>query len=103
MKVARRITLYDSEAGRPILSAPVAALLECSGPGQMRAQVESWVDDPSVEWLATEDALRAFLKRIGCWDDLLSVNVITLRERALWVLACEYRERRAERSRRRSK
>lgn len=95
-----RITIFDSLSGRDLFETSDSILAGCSGQGPQDANVESALaetdpDDPHfVRWIADDDALRASLAETGAWsrEELASADTYTLRSRALWIGACQYRE-----------
>ena len=83
-------TYCDGLSGAEIVTMPQACAEECSSQGACDAAVARWID--RVTWHADDNGLRRSLRECGAWDDLATADTETLRERALWVAACDLRE-----------
>lgn len=82
---------YDGDSGAHLLSMTRACASDCSRPGQPADEaVAFWRD--KVRWIADEATLRACLEGYGAWDDLQTAPVETIKNRVLWIAACDWRE-----------
>lgn len=92
-KIAR--THHDGLSGDEIVTMTQECVNDCSASGTCDAAVEYWVG--RVIWHAADAALRRSLRECGAWDDLSTASTEMLRERALWVGACELSEEAGDR------
>lgn len=84
---------YDGLSGALLVSFPRACGEDCSTPGQPADEsVRYWLTDTRVVWHADNDTLRKSLRECGAWEDLEEADTQTLRSRALWIAACDWRE-----------
>ena len=71
---------------------PIEAIADCSEPGSADDAVKYWAGKINLD-LET-DRMIEVLVETGGWtrEDLKEENVDTLRERCIWIAACNYRE-----------
>jgi len=86
-----RLTCWGGLTGKRIVTAPVECLSDCSSQGSCDDAVAFWVVSNRLEWHATDDELRATLRECGAWDDLETADQLTLRSRALWTCAGDWK------------
>jgi hypothetical protein len=85
------IDCYDGESGALLLTASAEALNDCSTPGQpANDSVDHWRD--LVTWRADDATLRQSLRGYGAWDDLQTADMESIKDRVLWIAACDYRD-----------
>lgn len=81
---------FNGDSGASTVRLSSAAVADCSHHGACDADVAHWLG--RVEWLASADELRRILRGCGAWDDLETASDVTLRERMLWLAACDCRD-----------
>ena len=102
-----RADVLCGESGRTLFRAAASILSACSAPGPCDDAVATALamrdakGAPAVEWVASDDELRRFLRATGAYEpeELAAWEESELRSRALWVGACDYRENTRERVR----
>lgn len=81
-------TYYDETSGREIVRLTEEAIDDCGRGGGSKDEAVAY-HVTRVEWIATDDDLRAMLREYGAWDDLTLADTELLRSRALWCAACD--------------
>lgn len=90
--MARLIDIEDGFSGTLLARVPRECVEECSTQGRNDEAVDYWVTHKRVRWVADDDTLRRSLRECGAWDDLQEADTRTLRSRALWIGAHDWRE-----------
>lgn len=84
----------DGESGKETVRMPWHVASLCGGQGEQSDNVAEWVDDDCVVFSEDPEALVRLLRSSGAWSDeeLAIVPTETIKQRVLWIAACDIRE-----------
>jgi len=86
----------NGETGEVIVYLKGQVAYDCSTPGPCDEAVEFWAKQgaPDVDWITGRQGLIEVCQQTGAWtyEELCEEDDQKLRERVLWIAACEVKE-----------